>query len=347
MRSVVAWAVRESGVPYVAAADFADDPPAAPERDAFDRIATLRGATHLTDPHGPAEWRDLARALRAEAAVPIGAPGAPVLATLLVDGDVTPATLAELDAAAGQVAAALAAALSLGRLASLDRDVQRLDRLASLGSLASEIAHEIRNPLVTLTTFVELLPERREDPEFLTRYLAVVREELRRMSRMLDLIGQHAQPVDGRPHRADAGPVMEGVVELLRLRAAQRGVEIHVDGSATGQVVHLGEDALRQVLLNVALNAIDATPAGGAVRFDVRADAHDLHVGVSDDGPGIPPALSEQVFEPFFTTREGNVGGLGLAITRRLIEDAGGSISVAAPTALGTTLNLRLPLVAD
>ena len=341
--SAAAWALRPDGRPYLAGADWSGEPPAEPDAEAFAEIARLPAATHLSAPDARPEQRELARRLRCDAAAPVRSePGA--LAALVVAGEIRPRTLAALDAAARRLEGPLAVALALGRLEQLDESVRRLDRLAALGALAAEIAHEVRNPLVTLQTFLQLLPERREDPEFLTRYVEVVTGELRRMDRLLDRIVETARPAA--PPCADSaalGPNLEAVGELLHQRAIARGVELALDREAAGAVA-LSEDALRQVLLNLVQNALDATPAGGCVTARVAASAGQAWIRVCDAGPGIAPALRERIFEPFFTTRPDRAGGLGLAITRRIVEEAGGAIEVDAAPGGGTEFRVRLPL---
>jgi signal transduction histidine kinase len=343
--SAVAWALRRDGTPYLAAADFVGDAPVEPDAASFAEIVALPGATDLEGPHATEDLLDLARRLRVRAVAPVTAPEAAPMAALLVSGEVRPRTLALLDSASRRLAWPLATALALGRLLQIDDEVRQLDRLAALGTLAAEIAHEVRNPLVTLQTFVELLPARREDPEFLTRYLDVVSGELRRMNRLLDLVLEHAQA--GPPNAAGgstAGPVLEALEELLRQRASQRGVVLEVRGKDAGdrvalaedalrQVVDrvaLAEDALRQVVLNLALNAIDATPGGGRVWIEARGGKRETLLVVRDEGPGIPAARRARVFEPFFSTRTDCPGGLGLAITRRR-RGAGGRCRVPRP----------------
>ena len=347
-RSVVAWALHTNGDPYIAAADFAEEPPATPSRALFDEIAAFPGSTHLSDPHASDACVALGREARANAVVPIAATGTPALACLLLDGEVEPATLAALDAAAQQVAVPLTTALSIGRLSALDGNVRALDRLAALGALATEVAHEIRNPLVTLATFIEVLPERREDPEFLTRYRDVVQQGLRRMSRLLDLMTQHAQPERARSHEsADVGSdlesVIEGVVELLHLRASARSIEIRVEGLPASVELRIAEDALRQVLFNLIQNAVEATPAGGLIEVSTRLRPREARIEIHDQGDGIPESQRERVFEPFYTTRKGGQGGLGLAITRRIVEDVGGSVSASNAPGGGALFVLRLP----
>jgi signal transduction histidine kinase len=342
--AAVAWALRRDGTPYLAAADFVGDPPVEPDAASFAEIVALPGATDLEAPHAPEGLLDLARRLRVRAVAPVTAPESAPMAALLVSGEVRPRTLALLDNASRRLAWPLATALALGRLLRIDDEVRQLDRLAALGTLAAEIAHEVRNPLVTLQTFVELLPARREDPEFLTRYLDVVSGELRRMNRLLDLVLEHAQarPPDA-AGGATAGPVLEALEELLRQRASQRGVVLEVLGRDAGDRVALAEDALRQVVLNLALNAIDATPGGGHVWIEARGGKRETLIVVRDEGPGIPAARRARVFEPFFSTRTDCPGGLGLAITRRIVEESGGRIEVDEAPGGGAEFRVHLP----
>jgi signal transduction histidine kinase len=338
-----AWALRPDGRPYLAGADWTGEPPAEPDTDAFAQVARLQAATHLSAADASDAQRELARRLRCDAAAPVRSESG-TLAALVLAGEIRPRSLAALEAAAKRLEAPLAVALALGRLERLDESVRRLDRLAALGALAAEIAHEVRNPLVTLQTFLQLLPERREDPEFLSRYVQVVTGELRRMDRLLDRIVETARPArDDDAPSAQIGASLEAVGELLRQRAIARGVELTLDaGSATR--VALSEDAVRQVLLNLVQNALDASPAGGRVAVRVTVQAGRACIRVCDTGPGIPPALRERIFEPFFTTRPDRAGGLGLAITLRIVEEAGGAIEVDAAPGGGSEFRVELPL---
>jgi len=339
-----AWALRADGRPYVASADFHGEPPVEPDEEAFALLGALPQATWLSAPDAAPELLALAHRLRCDAAAALRCEPGGSLAVLLLAGEIRPRTLAMLDAAARRLEGPLAAALALGRLEQLDESVRRLDRLAALGSLAAEIAHEVRNPLVTLQTFLALLPERRADPEFLDRYLEVVTGELRRMDRLLDRIVETARPaVAGEALHTPIGPTLEAVGELLRQRAVSRNVELVLE-SRTGERVALGEDALRQVLLNLVQNALDATPPGGRVSARATLREGQAWIAVRDQGPGIPPALRERIFEPFFTTRSDRAGGLGLAITRRIVEEAGGAIEVESAPGGGSELRVRLPL---
>ena len=358
LESAVAWALRESGQPYVAAASFVGPPPLAPDPASFALAAALGAATDLTRRRLPEELRALARAHRCAALAPVQASGGRVLAVLClgpappaaadrgrirVGGGLEPVVLGALDAAAARLQGPLSAALALGRLRQVDTDVCRLDRLAALGSLTAEIAHEIRNPLVSVKTFLQLVRQRACEPESLEQFAAVVGDELRRMERLLDSLIAHGAPAETAEGPAALTAVLNSLAELVRQRARAGGVELEVGVPLRLPTVAIGEDRLRQVVLNLALNAIDATPAGGTVRLRGRAAGGAVELLVSDEGPGIAEELRDAVFEPFFSARRDRPGGLGLAITRRIVTEAGGEIAVSAGAGGGAEFRVRLP----
>jgi len=348
---VAAWALREDGEPYVAAASFVGSQPPEPVREAFDELGDLSGPVDLREPGRPEALRRLAEELGCTAAAPIFASDGTTMAILLVGeaGDavssVRPRTLAALDAARRRLETPLAAALAIGRLRTIDDEVCRLDRLAALGSLASEIAHEVRNPLVSIKTFLQLLPERRDDPEFLTSFLEIASEELRRMERLLDVVLDQARPGsrDGGGTSVEVGTVLESATELVRHRAIKRGISIAWEAPPELPAVAIEDDALRQIVLNLTLNAIDATPDGGAVRLCASADSGGGAIAISDTGPGVPEELRSRIFEPFFSTHGNRPGGLGLSITRRVAEAARGTISVGEAEGGGAEFRVWLP----
>jgi len=251
-----------------------------------------------------------------------------------------------LDSAARHLAGSLEVAVGLARIARLDEGVRRLDRLAALGNLVAEIVHEVRNPLVSVKTFVQLLPERQDDPEFRIRFSEVVESELRRIERLLDVVLEHARPRTAAPPATSTAvtPVLDSVARLLAHRALEQGVALSAHSPPELPGVAMGEDALRQVVLNLALNAIDATPSGGSVRLVAARAPEGIEVRVEDEGPGVPLALREQVFEPFFSTRRDRPGGLGLAISRRIVEEAGGLLTITDRIGGGSAFRFGLAL---
>jgi signal transduction histidine kinase len=134
------------------------------------------------------------------------------------------------------------------------------------------------------------------------------------------------------------------VGRLLFHYAARRGVQLRAEVPGELPQLAISPDGLHQVLLNLIQNAVDATPEGA--RVEVRAHAlatGQVEIAVRDEGPGIHESLADRVFEPFFTTREGGVGGLGLSISRRIVDEAGGSLSFESKVGVGTRMRVQLP----
>lgn len=227
--------------------------------------------------------------------------------------------------------------------------VQRADRLASLGLLAAGLAHEVRNPLVALRTFAQLLPARWDDAEFRHEFSAVVLSEIERTSVLInDLLQFARRPAEPRAR----GSMIESVtalLPLLRAQAEHKSVTLEFEGHAETPGVAADATQLRQVVTNLVLNAIEATPPGGRIhvscgRCDGARDAR-VFIRVSDSGPGIAAADLDRVFEPFFTTR-GEGTGLGLAITRQIVQAHGGTIDVQSAPGAGATFTVELPAAA-
>jgi len=339
---VLAWTRRESGEPYVAAAAFSGDPPLTPDSSDYRSLAKLPGVTRLD---GSSDLIAIGQRHQLSVAVPISSEVGEAVAVLLLGPETPrPRILGDLKREAHWLQAPISTALAVARIERADRDVHQLNRLASLGALSSEIAHEIRNPLVAMKTFLQLLPERWGDPEFSDSFLTLVGDELRRMERLLDVIITHARPDGETPdHRpADVAAAIEANLALLDHRSRKREVRLVSKIPCDLPAVALGEDHLRQVLLNLLLNAIDATIPGGRVVLSAQRVGESVELVVSDEGPGVPTELWSQIFEPFFSTRGDNAGGLGLSIARRIVHDAGGEIRVRNREAGGAEFAVRL-----
>jgi len=350
----VAWVDEPHGRPQVVAAL-----PASmairiqPTRAFFDALVRTGGVQLLTDAPQDLDLKALA-AQGVAAAAPIAGLGAQPAAVILLVPErpgkpLRPRTLAVLGEVASQLSQSMATQLALDRLGQMDDAVARLDRLAALGGLVTEIVHEIRNPLVAVKTFLQLLPERLDDPEFHGGFRTLVGEEVQRLERMLDDLLRHARPrsTPSIGEGAHIGEAAETTLQLLRYRCRERGIELETRIRPDLPALGLAPDALRQLLLNLLLNATQVTPRGGSIRLfaDWSPDlANHLLVSVEDDGPGVEPDLAARIFEPFWTRRSDGPGGLGLAICKRIVEDAGGSIAVQSGDRGGACLRVDLPI---
>ncbi|MDE0887672.1 MAG: HAMP domain-containing sensor histidine kinase, partial [Myxococcota bacterium] len=357
-----AWiADRETGCTRVASYGRSAEPtPDDLEPEAFETLRRLPRATDLGDPGEDAPGR-LSDASGLTAAVALGRPGKhtfePALAVLAIGGAadplgaVRPRTLALLEETAQQLDGPLATLAALWKIQGLGHDIRWLDRQAALGEMLGEVVHEIRNPLVSVKTFLDLLPEQLDDPEFITDFRSVVRGEVTRLERLLDSVLQHAQPerrTTGDPvAEADVVAIVENLATLLAYRAGERQIRLTCQAEPEARKAMLSPDALQQILLNLALNALGATPDGGEVQIRAYEPAvargEWIEFTIEDTGPGIPEEERTVVFEAFRSSRGDRPGGLGLAISKRLVEEAGGEIHVAESNAGGARVLVRLP----
>jgi two-component system, NtrC family, sensor histidine kinase HydH len=241
------------------------------------------------------------------------------------------------------------------RLQESQREALRREQLAAAGQLAAGLAHELRNPLMSMKILIQAAAA---DPTALTPHdLAVLAEEITRLEQLTRTFLDFARPQQLSRRVFDARDLITQTVRVVSGRCAQQ--EVTIDCRLSEQPLWLNADPaqIRQVLLNLLLNALDAMPGGGCVTVDaVRENAAGgysslrqgdiLLLRVSDRGPGLPPELGERIFEPFVSTR-GTGMGLGLTICRRIIEDHGGTIDAANGHAGGAEFTMRLPLAAD
>jgi PAS domain S-box-containing protein len=243
------------------------------------------------------------------------------------------------------------------RLKALEEDKRRADRLAAMGALATGIAHEIRNPLVAIKTFAELLPERADDVEFKSTFAKVAAKEIHRIEELLGRLRALAVPAVATLHPLDlSGPIAD-TLDLLRGEADRRHVRVMSEVEPDLPAV-LGEpDQLKQLFLNLLLNALDAMdglPEGGTLSVTGRADrlrrsrgskmsGGFVTVRVTDTGPGIPRDDLPRIFEPFFTTKAQGTG-LGLAICRGIADAHRARLwAEPGPAGVGTAFVIQFP----
>ena len=237
------------------------------------------------------------------------------------------------------------------KLAETQRHVQQASNLATIGNFVAGIAHEINNPLDGVLSCVARLER---DPTNLSQnmeYLKLMHDALDRMSMTVQHLLEYSQEHELDLESVDVHKVIENVVAQIRASARQNGIDIAFDFGDTVPLLMGDTHHLEQAFLNLALNAMAATPEGGSVTFRTRLNgAVDgaeplIEVGVVDTGIGVDAAHLGKVFDPFFTTKEPGKGtGLGLTIVKSIVEDHHGTVTVDSTRGVGTTVSVFLPV---
>jgi signal transduction histidine kinase len=224
--------------------------------------------------------------------------------------------------------------------------LRRSEKLATAGRLAATIAHEINNPLEAITNLLFLIKNEPAGSEQLHTFIDMADHELRRVSHITrQTLGFYRESVG--PTRFDMRAIVEDVLSLLGRRASVRQIELERDMDTPGTLV-APQGEVRQIVANLLTNAIDATE-GGRVVIRVRTtqgprtNLNVVSLTVADTGQGIPQQNLQRLFEPFFTTKKDIGTGLGLWVTRQLVEKNGGSIRVRSKEGEGTVFRVTLP----
>ena len=221
------------------------------------------------------------------------------------------------------------------------RDLERAQQLATIGEMASGIAHEIRNPLAAVMGVLDLASgeiDVEHPPRELLREASV---QLRRIEDTTSQLLRFARPPELREITADASLLAERAIRLTAAQARSLRVALTLANESAGQAVHVDPELLVQVLVNLVLNAIQACGPGGHVEVAVSATDDQVLLAVADDGPGVTDEVRESIFRPFFTTKAAGTG-LGLSISRQIVERHGGFLQLA-DTAVGARFVISLP----
>lgn len=251
----------------------------------------------------------------------------------------------------------------LTRIKELEREKNRTEKLASLGKLAAGIAHEIKNPLVSIKTFAELLPEKYDDYEFRHTFSQIVTGEINRINKLIMELLNFSR--NNRPYleKVDIWELMEEVLLLLFPRIDSQKILLHKNCHGDALVVKADREQMKQALFNICVNAVQAMPGGGELWVDVcllpervpagkslssstggspdSAAAGKLKIMIKDTGTGIAPEQQNRIFDPFYTTKPDGVG-MGLSISHRIITDHGGSVQFFS-NSTGTVFEIYLP----
>lgn len=248
----------------------------------------------------------------------------------------------------GTLLGAVVVFTDLSRLKELEGERRRAERLASFSALASGVAHEIKNPLVAIRTFAELLPDRFTEEDFRDDFSKVVIREIQRIDDLVARLRSLASPALHRLEPLDLREPIEDTLSLLRAQLEQKKISVHRSYDSTIPLISGDSPQLKQLFLNLFMNALDAMHTGGQLTIRLHQDSKrtspTLLVDISDTGNGIIEPLLSKIFDPFVTTKpEGS--GLGLAICRRIADAHGATIRAENnPSGPGCTVTVEFPI---
>ena len=223
--------------------------------------------------------------------------------------------------------------------------LRRADRLSALGEIAAGLAHEIQNPLAGIKGALEIVASRANPGSPEAEFAEIGGKELARLDTLVREFLMYARPRDPALRPTSIRDLLERVAALLRPEADKKQVTLLLEYSDASPTLALDPEQMTQVILNVVLNAIQASPSGGRVRIQESAEADCAQIDVIDEGPGIAPEHLSRIFDPFFTTKTRGTG-LGLATSQRIVTAHRGTITVLPGSASGSIFRIRLPLSA-
>jgi signal transduction histidine kinase len=218
----------------------------------------------------------------------------------------------------------------------------RLQQLAAVGEMGAGVCHETRNLLTAITGFTQIAKQRASDPEALLRYIGLIEREALRcvevLEQFLDLsrTATELEPVD-------IAKVVEHVASAAIHQIGLQRITLRLEVAAM-PAVRGRRGELQQVVLNLAINAMHATPTGGEIVITAQQVGTSIEIAVTDTGPGVPPELRDKIFDAFFTTKQGTGTGLGLALCRRIVAAHGGTLELDTAYARGARFVVRLPV---
>lgn len=231
--------------------------------------------------------------------------------------------------------------------------MKRTDRLKSLETIAGGFAHEIRNPLTSIKTFIQLAPERKDDPAFIKEFSRIVLDDVYRIERLIQEILDYARYMEPKLTEEDVNDIVSSCLYFIDVKADSHGVKIEKELALDLPRVMLDRQQIKQVFLNLFLNAMDAMgDRGGYLRVRTRTLPKSngkwcVQIDIEDTGEGIQDTNLDHIFDPFFTTKhesgEHEGTGLGLTIVHQIIQEHRGEIRVTSTVGVGTTFVVTLP----
>lgn len=229
------------------------------------------------------------------------------------------------------------------RIMAIEEQLRQSEKLSTLGEMAAVLAHEIRNPLGSIRGTAEILRDDYRPGSHKHEFLEIQIKETDRLNRVVEDFLRMARQRPQELHRCRLHDELATIVTLTVPEARRREVTLSLAPTAEGVTVCADGEKLRQALLNLVINALQACQAGGRVTISVSQRDTNAEIRISDTGSGISPELQQRIFEPFFTTKPDGTG-LGLAVAQKIIVSHNGSLTLESPPGQGTTFVINLPL---
>ena len=221
----------------------------------------------------------------------------------------------------------------------------KANKLSALGELASSIAHEIKNPLISIQGFARRIGTT-EDRDKLEKYAKFIEQEADRLSQVLTKLLGFSRMDEPKKDLLDMNEIVDDTVMFMEHHLTRfKNVELSIEKNSNLPMVYVDKIHVQQTMVNIILNAAQAMPEGGQIRIRTGANDQYVFIAISDTGMGIKEEDLEKIFEPFFTTKEKEQGtGLGLSLCKRLIEANAGKIEVDSKVGKGTTFTIMIPI---
>ena len=225
------------------------------------------------------------------------------------------------------------------------------ERLSAIGEAVAWITHELKNSLVSIKSFIQLFPQRHKDEKFVHRFSKLLPEEINRLERMFKELSDFSSHLELRIIKANIKEIIDDILEIMREECIEKKIDIKYNSQGNNfHHIEADPERLKQVFMNLIINSINAMPEGGSLTVSIdlvksetlNRPTH-LEVKIKDTGQGISKEAQEKLFEPFHTTKNGGMG-LGLSISRKIVEQHNGDIDLESEIDQGTTFTIRLPI---
>jgi len=283
-----------------------------------------------------------------------------VIATDAVDEKgVSKETRETLEVFAPQIAIAIENARLYSRLREQMQELKRSNVLLSrtekfsfLGNLAARLAHEIKNPMTAIGTFLQMFPSRHNDEEFRNDFYEIALEETTRVNKLITELLDLVKKKESHFEFSNLHELIEKMILLVSPQSNAKNVDVIRQFDPAVDLVWMDAEKMKQVILNLLSNAVEITPEGGRIKFATRKDKEQgkpamIRIEIKDNGSGIPEDIIDKIFDPYFTTKHKSImhsgTGLGLFIAHQKMQDHGGTIDVKSKVKAGTTFTLTLP----